>query len=702
MPYALEVAATRILLAIMLATSAWAQSLPYVYRRSLQMFDNDHGRLSAEFEGFAEADKPRLEGYLVRLQNHLKKIPTNFHSSPEYQQRDTQFQALKAKLEGGAPPAAAAVAPVVAPPATMAAPAATPAKSDLQMAREFQAQYKALNSELSAAPRSVFSDAAKVASYRARFAELKAIVDGYRDMTKPWAKQTKASYDSYSSWFEGEVAKDAAAAARDAAASSGGPVFDFVAQKAADFFDADYDRYIGDFARVTPSNQADLKRYLERLENRLSKFPEASRGHPEVVARAGKLAKLREGFEAGTAALAAEASAAASAAAAAASAAAAAGPMTPAELDYSAQRAVNFYDKQRSRYASDFKDLTETDAKVLLGYVTKLEGHLEKVAPPFRDHPEVASRRQALAELRARIDGQAIEQAKMGESIAEQLGLLQQLFPFRTFDPSLADDASPEDTRKWAERLQDWSKAYDDGKAFLAKAARHPKLKDDRDFKVYKTWFPQVRTRIDNEVEDSRRDWEANVRGALMNLGVKPEAMSESSARAFAASLQGVLPDYDRLLAFQRAYDGKLDPEYATKRGQLDDVIAKLLGSANTRVERARMMKPTVAQTPELLERARGILALPKYGFEEIRGLRVTSLPQRQTQVEYFDGTWYTKDWDEYQVTFAHKDPKQGGKWFVAYGNLRFYRKAWRTTTQNEWILSSSWNSEEILPQNID
>lgn len=686
-------------LALSLGAAA-AQAMPFVYKRFLNMFEGDYVRLKGDFEGFKAADKPRLEGYLVRLQNHLKKIPASFHGEAEFAASQAKFDALKAKLEGGAAPAAPAPAAAAAAPAAPAPAPAKPAaapggKTDLEMARLFQSKYQALSNELRAVPSSAFADASKVAGWRARLAELKGIVDGYRDMSKPWAKQTKASYDSYSTWFEGAVAKAGGPTGGAAATSSGSAPaeLDFNTKRVLGFFDKDHDRYQQNLAGA---DQATVKGYVERLENRLASVPANYKAHAEVKARAAKV----EAFKAKLAQLEAAAQANMSDAEKA-RAAAAASAGVPAELDYQTKRQIMFYDRKRSAYDRDFEDLSKTDAAKLMGYVDTLEENLGKVNAAFQGHPDVVQRRNELAAIRKRIEGEGAAQAKMAEEIVEQMALLKGLFPFPRFSADLTGDTSTEGVRQWAAKLKSWSQSAKDGKAFLEEASKLPKMKKDQDFKQYKTWFPQVQKRIDDAVEEAEKKWKRNLRGALMQTGVKPDAMSEAQARSFAARLQGVLPDFDRLQAFQQAYYGKFDPEWDGKRGELEDTIARLLGSANSRLDRARLPEATVEQKPELLQQAEEVLSNPKYELGPRRALRVTTHPKRETRTEYFDGTWYTKDWDEYQVAFAHQDPKKGGKWFVAFGTLKYFRKAWRTTPQNKWILGDFWNSEQIKEENI-
>ena len=95
---------TTVCLAGVLTAAAAHAGLPPVFQRYLKMFDGDYQRLSPEFSK-AGVDQGTKDRYLQRLENHLKKVPKNYHSEADVKSRLDKVAALKGG--GGAAPAAA-------------------------------------------------------------------------------------------------------------------------------------------------------------------------------------------------------------------------------------------------------------------------------------------------------------------------------------------------------------------------------------------------------------------------------------------------------------------------------------------------------------------------------------------------------------------------------------------------------------------
>jgi hypothetical protein len=185
-----------------------------------------------------------------------------------------------------------------------------------------------------------------------------------------------------------------------------------------------------------------------------------------------------------------------------------------------------------------------------------------------------------------------------------------------------------------------------------------------------------------------------------MNSNPNIANLSKDNALATASRLEGAIPDLERLIAFQRVYEGKVDEEFSGGKKKLEDVVAKLRGDVATRAARQRMPKAEVSQDAQHLATAKEVLANPKYEVGKYRRLMVRSHPKKEVRVEYFDGKWWTKDYDEFHVSFA---AEKGGKWFVKHAKLRFLRSGvGRNVPTGRWLMAGMWGDREILEENIE
>lgn len=642
------------LLAMTLAASAHA-GLPPVFQRYLKMFDGDYQRLAPEFSN-AGVDQATKDGYFKRMENHLAKVPKNFHAEPDVKERLDKLAALKS---GGGAPAAAPAAGM----------------SDPDRARQFNADHQALSNAMRATrSQAEWSDPARVADFQKRLAALKALQDGFQDPSLGYVQQCQKNYQALADHLARATASAAAASApkppEPAPASSGGAVatpaaadapLDFQSNRMIGFFDKDHGRYQAMFDEpLVAKRLAEYQAAIAKLENWISKIPPAGLAHPEGQKRQALVAAMK-------AKLAAQ--------------------LGDAKVlpDGDRQLLAQFQSLyQRNSFkidgaAANPMSLQDPAERARVEELLKtVRAPLEQVS--MKDHPDVV---KALAKLgpldeamRAGV-AQASAMAEEAGDIDAQVARMQETFPYQKFDPSFpgGDAAAVE---AWAERLKAWETGAKEGYAWLEKVSKLTLKAKEQAFKDYKSWFRAGPERALKNAKDEVVDgWFSKSRAALMNVNPNIANLSKDAALATAARLEASVPDLERLIAFQRVYEGKVDEEFAGGKKKLEDVVAKLRGDVATRAARQRMPAAEVSQDAQYLAIAKEVLADPKYGAGEVRRLLVRSHPKKEVRVEYFDGKWWTKDYDEFMVSFAGK---KDGKWFVKHAKLRFLRSAWAAT----------------------
>lgn len=701
-------------LILLLSTAVPATAgLPPVMKRTLTMFDGDHSRLAPDFEAVTEGNQATLEGYLGRLENHLKKIPKSMRTDPEVASRQAQVDALRAKLSAG--PGAPAAAPAGPPASEVRATAETTVKAaagqrtDPQIAREFQTGYNALRNEMSRSKTDALLDPARVAGFREQLAALKALCDSFADPTQGYVKQTRANYDGLATWMEQSIekarsskaghlaAEEAAAAARAAEAAAANRVpeadraldpsreLDYQSRRALEFFDKDHARYAGEFRSAGLHNAEDLSGKLERLETRLAAVPEAFRVNPEYAARQAKVAALVAQLD---------------------SALGGQKPLTSDER--------RLLERFRGEYAR-VKFVLENSTNDLMAFQDParrktVQESLQRLRQPLeqignREHPLVASAFEKIRPVEEAVQAAMKQSDAMVAEVGDvdaQLAHWKQQFPYQAFDPGL-EDGTPEGVEQWGARVRSWMKSAEDANRFFELASRVSRQAQTKEFSQYRTWIrAQPRSLLEQALKETRDKWENSVAGGMDQMRLRVDAIPATQVPVVAGRLSGVVQDLVKLAAFQRGHDGKADDSLQEKKAQLEDLIERLQGSVGKRLDAARLPTPQVPQDPKLLAIARDTLALPKYAITTLRGLRLTTGSKKHAEVEYYDGTWFPKDWDEFQAALAYQDPKRGNRWFVSYATFKYFRKAWRTTPQNQWILAGFFGDQEIREANID
>ena len=110
---------------------------------------------------------------------------------------------------------------------------------------------------------------------------------------------------------------------------------------------------------------------------------------------------------------------------------------------------------------------------------------------------------------------------------------------------------------------------------------------------------------------------------------------------------------------------------------------------------------PTAINKPELLEIAGEVLKKEQYGIDGWEKLIVNSDKKSKQRTTYeVSGDTIEKivrDWDEFQVTTVEEE---GGKYYVYYNTLAFYRSGASTTPTDRWILATRFKSAEISKEN--
>lgn len=676
-------AISRILLLALGLTGAAQAGLPPVFQRYLKMFDGDYQRLAPEIP---KADAGTKAGYLKRLENHLKKVPKNYHGEADVKERLDKLAAL----QGGGE----------------AAPAAAPAggMSDPDRARKFQADYQKLYNDMRATRgQAAWSDPVRVGDFRKRLAALKTLQDGFQDPSQGYVQQVKKNYTSLEDWLEragaavkkaetAAAAKAEAAKAGKAAASTTGPAvkpgapLDFQSKRMIGFFDKDHYRYHQWWeGELDPKKIADYKAALAKLENWYSKIPPAGQAHPEGQKRKAQVDAIRAKIDA----------------------------------DLGDVKILPDADKQ---LLGKFKSLFQRNSFKVDGAAAnplslqdpaerkRIEALLATIREPLdkismKDHPDVKKQADRLKPLEEALAEGVAKGAAMAEEAGDidaQIAMMKETYPYRTFDPSFPGGGA-EAAGAWGEKLKAWETGAKEGYAWLKKVEKLTLAAKEQDFKDYKSWFRAGPARaLKNARDDVEKGWFSKSRAALMNVNPNISALSKDAAIATAHRLEGAVPDLERLIAFQRSYYGKVDEEFSGGKKKLEDVVAKLRGDVATRAARQRMPKAEVSQEAGHLATAAEALKDPKYGVGETKRLMLRSHPEKHVRVEYFDGKWWTKDYDEFMVSFAMKDAKQGGKWFVKHAKLRFLRSGvGRNVPTGRWLVADMWGDREILPENI-
>ena len=271
-----------------------------------------------KYEKQAEGLTPKHKSYINRILRMLPMTESRLKSSrnkshPSWIEASNRLNALKQRLtdlKAGKTPSAAPKAAAVGPGHSGAS-----GLTDAQIAKKYQTDYKALSNELRGTHISKFADEAVVTGFNKKFAELKNLVNSFKNAK--YKQSYSANCESLEKWYKKRVesaqaqaarhaGKDAAraavekerqqklaeqAAARQKGAAQPAAALDYQNKRSLGFFNKDYDRYLPEFDNITPANIPKLNGYVDRLENRLSKL--TAKDHPEVVAARQKVDALK-------------------------------------------------------------------------------------------------------------------------------------------------------------------------------------------------------------------------------------------------------------------------------------------------------------------------------------------------------------------------------------------------------------------------
>jgi len=388
----------------LLTNEGVCQSMKFNDQRHANFFDKDYARYEQYFDTIDAGERSELEELLAKLENRLKPLSAEARELQEVKDRYAKIEALRAKLGGGSPAQPAAAAPAAAAPAT---PAAAPAKSDSQIAREFQTDYNDVFNTVRRTRGADLVDEAKVAAIYDKLGKLEGHIAALSDQNGSLAKQMQGNHESLRTSFDAAVAKakeqHAAATAPKPATEPAKPAVGAAAPVSADqakplgfsdkrnldLFDKDLERHRQDFDAPTAENYAFLQKALGTLERRLAPIGLHARSHPDVKQRIDTLTALRQklnvAFPDG-----------------APKTAAAAPDVKP--LDAVSAKTVGAFDKDLNRYEPMFERAHVSDMLTIRECLAKLNSHLGRIGFHVQQHPEVQARRELLAEWQKKID----------------------------------------------------------------------------------------------------------------------------------------------------------------------------------------------------------------------------------------------------------------------------------------------------------
>ena len=168
------------------------------------------------------------------------------------------------------------------------------------------------------------------------------------------------------------------------------------------------------------------------------------------------------------------------------------------------------------------------------------------------------------------------------------------------------------------------------------------------------------------------------------------------------------------------ALDRRLDRDTLDEREDLleraQEIRADYIEKREEALQLVRMPEEAT-DDDDLREVAEEVLENPKYGVGEIQRLVLNTEKshhrRESSEVEFDDvevstsgdvtltGTETTTiyEWDEFQVATAEP---VGDRFFIFYNTLRHFTSGASTTPLNRWVLSSRFQSTEILEENID
>lgn len=700
------------------ATSSFAQRLPFLQERAARLFLKDAGRFKATFDSADPGKLSVMQGYLKRLEPHMKHIRTAPQDHPDIQQvtglwNDFQAKTQQAANGGGAAAGGSADASggSAGAGASAGAAAGTSGPDPAAVARELNPKVQAVYRDLKAMRGADYSDAGKVQAMRARLDAIQARAEaagGSQDRQLGAVLQNVANFRKTLDSNAGISARNAAnqaaaqraasasaaaaAAARAQPAASAAPAaapaaLDYSAKRALNFFNKDHDRYQRNMsAGLEVDKRSQYEDYVTNLENRLAGVSARYHGHPDYLAAKAKIAAIQQRI---------------------ASELGNSKPLSEAET-----AAIGEFRQEYNRVSYELDawmdpiELQKPESRARAARVlAKLRAPLDRVAN--KEHPKYKEEWARLAPWIARLE--AVE--KQGASMAAQAGdvdgdlaAIQAQFPQGSFQPNIPRDASPDEVETLAKRYKGWIQGAEDAKAFFEKARSLSVKARSPEFRTYSGWFErEVPSDLRREKDAALRHWSNILQRAALNQTVDEARLAKATGdygENMAAMIQEGIDAADRLLAWQRGFDGAEDPETRSTRASLQANYDKLGTVLVALTAKVRLWDPVVASPDPTLEAEAQRLLKKRFG-DGVRRIRQHSKMTSHKNLEYYDGKWFVNDYDRFVATCATRRDSDG-TWWVTTSSFRYYRRGWQRQTLNTWLYQGITRFRKILPENID
>jgi hypothetical protein len=673
-------------LALLLAAASLnAADLPFVQARAVRLFKKDAARWEAAFEAADPAKVSDYEGWLKRLEPHVRnlaKAPGDHPDVKHVLDRYAHFQARVAAARGGgggATPAAAA-------PTVDVGALASNVNSALRQATMKLGRLRAKD----------YKDPAKVQPHVDALTGLKARLEAAGGAANPQLKPLVENIDlnlrtirENQAKVGAAVAANAAAKAKAAAAAAAQPAaapakveLNFQNKRNLQFLTKDLDRYArtleGD---LDVEKKPDYERMLANLENRWSALDAGVHGHPDVAAARARVDGLKRRV---------------------ADALGNQQPLTDAE-----KQAIGEFRKVYNRLSYDLKlkldpielqiPAKRAEARALL---EEMQAPLGKVAN--KEHETYQAEFAKIGPWIAKLEAAEKQSSAMAEEAGDvdgQLAIIQQQFPQADFSPVIPEDADPEALEGLGKTFRSWLEGVEAAQAFFEKARELSVKARSQEFQNYAGWFRrEVPGDIKRAIEAQIRDWDFHIDRAMLNSETTAEKQKKAvnPGAAMAEWIGSGLGAFERKLAWQRGFDGAEDPETRKKFDTLREREKKFVQVMRKFLEDTRMPEPSTEQDPELVAIAKKLM--DEKGFE-YRRLRQQNAKHTKREVHFTNGSWHVEDYDQFQVQYAM--PKDG-EWWVAYRAVRFFRSSYRSSVTGKWRLGGGFQPRRILEENID
>jgi hypothetical protein len=357
-----------LLLLPVIAEAQDAAPLPFADKRHVGFFDKDYSRYSADFQTIDAAKKAEYELMLTKLENRLTPISKANQSHPEVEKRRGMIAAWRAKVEGGAAPAAPDSGP---------APAGGETDEHIEKAKARLDDVEKALAAMAPGDRSTAGKLLKQVGY----ANQDLGPSTKRD-SAAWKGQLQRGRDLVVKIKEKGSAPPGPAApppsTEPATPVPAGAELQFMDKRALGRFDKEYGRKMGFLQKETPESfkADDYARASKSMAGILGQV--SVQNHPEVLARRKQLEAFEALFEKHRAA-------------------------APAggELQYQEKRNLQRFDKEFKRIMG-YLDKETAESFKPDRYVGKDAWFADVLAGVAnQNHPEVVSRREQIKTLNA-------------------------------------------------------------------------------------------------------------------------------------------------------------------------------------------------------------------------------------------------------------------------------------------------------------